>query len=645
MNYIQFDKSKLPNLEYSLFKEIVRTNRSGAYLSTSILGCNTRKYHGLLVCPIDKFGGESYVLLSSMQCSVIQNEKIFNLGIQEYKGDYFEPKGHKYMCDYAASPTTKLTHRVGGVILTQEFILASNENQILIKYTLEDTHDSDVTLRLKPFLAFRSIHELTHENMDINTHYTEVKNGVKFQPYAALPELYIQANKAIDYVAMPDWYRNVEYIKERYRGYDYTEDLYVPGYFEFKIKKGESVVLSASLFDTPTTGLKTKFTNEVKRRTPKDNMLHFLMNAGQQFIERKDKLVMLKAGYHWKRPQLRDMFISLAGLAVHQDDKKTYTEILDDSIPYLHRLYIDEAAMNNTSIDVPLWFFYCINEMERFVPRYIDTKKYFNTMNDLLEHYWNGVPGKMHRQDNGLIYARNEGEPQTWMNAKTHDGYIVTPRYGCAVEVNALWYNAIATSIEVAQKTNNKKFVSTWQPRLEMVGNAFINTFVNPNGSLYDYVDCDYKSASIRPNMLIAAGLKYSPLSKEQKKQILDITTRELLTPRGIRSLSPNDEKYTANIEGNENERAMTLHNGPAYPWLLSFYADLMVDIHRNSGISQLKKIINTWEPELQEHGIGTISERYNGNPPHQAKGAISMAWNVAALLKLIKLTETKQPK
>ncbi len=642
MNYIQFDKSKLPNLEYSLFKEIVRTNRSGAYLSTSILGCNTRKYHGLLVCPIEKFGGESYVLLSSMQCSVIQNEKIFNLAIQEYKGDYFEPKGHKYMYDYAASPTTKLTHRVGGVILTQEFILASNENQILIKYTLEDTHDSDVTIRLKPFLAFRSIHELTHENMALNTHYTEVKNGVKFQPYAALPELYIQASKAVDYIAMPDWYRNVEYIKERYRGYDYTEDLYVPGYFEFKIKKGESVVMSAALFDTPTTGLKTKFSNEVKRRTPKDNMLHFLMNAGQQFIERKDNLVMLKAGYHWKKPQLRDMFISLAGLAMHQEDKKTYIEILDDSIANLRRFYIDEAAQNNTSIDVPLWFFYCVNELERFTPRYIDVKKYFTIMNDLLEHYWSGVPGKMHRQDNGLLYARNEGEPQTWMNAKRHDGYIVSPRYGCTVEVNALWYNAIATSIDVANKIGNKTFINEWLPRLDMVGKSFIETFVNPDGSLYDRVDCDYCSPHIRPNMLIAAGLKYTPLSREQKKHILDITTRELLTPRGIRSLSPNDEHYTPNIEGDENARAMVLHNGPAYPWLLSFYGDLLIELHRNSGISQIKKIIATWEPELQEHGIGTISERYNGNPPYQAKGAISMAWNVAALLKLIKLTETK---
>ena len=641
MNYIQFDNSKLPNLEYSLFKEIVRTNRSGAYMSTSILGCNTRKNHGLLVCPLEKFGGESYVMLSSLQCSVIQNDKIFNLGIQQYKGDYFEPKGHKYMCDYSAAPTTKMTHRVGGVVLSQEFILAGHENQVLIKYTLEDAH-SATTLRLKPFLAFRSIHELTHENMDANTHYVEVENGAKFQLYRDFPELFIQANKKVDYIAMPDWYRDVEYIKERYRGYDYTEDLYVPGYFEFPIKKGESVVVSAALFEAHTSGLKAKFTNEVKHRTPKDSMLHFLINAAQQFIERKNDTVMLKAGYHWKKPQLRDMYVALAGLAAYQDDKKPYAEIFEESLKNLKRLYIDEAAMNNTSIDVPLWFFYCINEMEKFMPKHIDAKKHFDLMTALLNHYWNGVPGKMHRQDNGLIYARNEGEPQTWMNAKTSWGQLVTPRYGCAVEVNGLWYNAIATTLEVAKKLKKTDFIDAWQPRLDQVGASFLETFCNGKGYLYDYVDCDYKSESVRPNMLIAAALKHSPLNKEQKKQVLDTTTRELLTPRGIRSLSPNDEKYLASIEGNEDERLLRLHQGPAYPWLLSFYGDLMIDIHHNSGVSQLKRIIETWEPELQDHGLGTIGERYNGNPPHQVKGAISMAWNVAAILKLMKLIDTK---
>lgn len=639
MKYIQFDNSKLPNLEYSLFKEIVRSNRAGSYMSTSILGCNTRKYHGLLVCPLENMGDENYVMLSSLECSVVQHDKTFNLGIQQYKDEYFEPKGHKYMCEYTVDPIDKMTHRVGGVVLSQEFVLSRNENQVLIKYTLEDAH-SDTLLRLKPFLAFRKIHELQHENMHVNTHYTEIPNGVKFCLIDGFPELSIQANKKIEYVAVPEWYRDIEYIKERYRGYGYREDLFVPGFFEFPIKKGESVVVSASLCEATPSGLKAKFAREQSKRTPKDSYRNVLLNAAQQFILRRRNDVMLKAGYHWKGPQLRDMLIALTGLAAFQDDQKVFAEIFESSLPNLRRLYIDQAANNNTSIDVPLWFFYCVNEMERFMPKHIRANEHFAFMSDLLNHYWIGVPGKMHRQDNGLIYARNEGQPQTWMNATTSYGMLITPRYGCAVEVNALWYNAIATTLEVAQNLKQKEFVSIWRPRLEMIGRSFLNTFCHDEGYLYDYVDGQYKSPTMRPNQLIAAGLKHSPLSREQKKNILDFCTRELLTPRGLRSLTPKDDKYIGAIEGNEDERALATHQGTAYPWLLTFYADVMIEVHRNSGISQLRRIVADFESEMTEHCIGTVSECYNGNPPYQAKGAISMAWNVAAILKLMYLID-----
>ncbi len=641
MKYIQFDNSKLPNLEYSLFKEMLRSNRAGAYMSTSNLGSNTRKYHGLLVCPLKEFGNQDYVMLSSLECSVVQHDKTFNLGIQEYKNEFFEPKGHKYMCEYTVDPTSKMTHRVGGVVLSQEFILVENENQILVKYTLEDAH-SDTLLRLKPFLAFRQIDALVHENMEVNTHYTEIANGAQFCLYRGFPALNLQASKKVDFVAMPDWYRDVEYIKERYRGYNYQEDLYVPGYFEFPIKKGESVIFSASLSEAAPAGLKNKFTREVKSRHAKDSLKNVLINAAQQFILRQEDQVMLKAGFHWKGPQLRDMLVALTGLAVFQEDQRVYAEIFESALPHLRELYIENAARNNTSIDVPLWFFYCVNEMERFMPKHIKLSEHFALMNDILTHYWDGVPGKMHRQDNGLIYARNEGQPQTWMNSTTSYGMLVTPRYGCAVEVNALWYNAIATTIEVAKKLKQKEFVSIWQPRLDMIGGAFLATFCNEKGFLYDYVDGEYKSPTMRPNQLIAAGMCYSPLTREQKKTILDFTTKELLTPRGLRSLTPKDDKYLGAIEGNEDERALAKHQGTAYPWLLTFYADVMIEVHRNSGIAQLRRVVEAFESEITEHCIGTISECYNGNPPYQAKGAISMAWNVAAILKLMYLIESK---
>ncbi len=643
MKYIQFDSSKLPNLEFSLFKEVLQTNHAGTYMSTTITGCNTRKYHGLLVCPIKDLGGH-YVMLSSMQCSILldNNSKSFNLGVQQYEGDIFQPKGHKYLVDYEAAPSSTMTYRVGGVTISQQFILSRNEDQLLIRYTAEEAPSSFV-MRLKPFLAFRNIHELTHQNMQADTHYNDEENGVSFCLYKGFPRLFIQGSKSVDFVAMPDWYKNVEYIKERYRGYGYSEDLYVPGYFEFKLKQGESVIISASLDPAQVKSLKSKFSREVKARVPKENMKDMLINAAQQFPERQaDGSLMLKAGFLWKDPQLRDTFLSLAGLQIFQDDKKPFLEILNTAIKNMSSLYIEQSSNNNTSIDVPLWFFYCINELERFNGKGFKAADYYDVMKNLLDHYWNGVPGKMHRQDNGLIYARQEGHPQTWMNAKTTYGHMVTPRYGCAVEVNALWYNAIATTLEIAQAKKDKKFIETWQSRLEQVGQAFLQTFAKEDGTLYDRVDDQYKSPKTRPNQVIAAGLKFSPLSREQKKAITDVATAKLLTPRGLRTIAPDSEDYHGAVEGNPDERAMALHQGTAYTWLLGFYADAMIAVYKNSCVAQLRRIVEGIEPAISEHGIGSLSECYNGNPPYVSHGAISMACSVAAALKLIHIVESK---
>ncbi len=498
-------------------------------------------------------------------------------------------------------------------------------------------------MKLRPFLAFRNVHELTHQNLDADTHYNSVENGASFCLYKGFPNLYIQGSKPMDFVAMPDWYRDVEYLQERYRGYGYREDLYVPGFFELKMQEGDSIVISASLEPTNTKQLKAKFTREEKKRPAKDSLLSVLINAAQQFTEREaDGQLMLKAGFHWKRPQLRDTFLALPGLLIYQKDRKPFDEILRTCLPNLRRLYIEQASTNNTSIDIPLWFFRCLNEMERFRDDKFDKAEYYDTMKDLLEHYWTGVPGKMHRLDNGLIYARNEGHPQQWMNAQTSYGHMVTPRYGCTVEVNALWYDAIATTLEVAERKKDKAFIEIWKPRLDQIGKAFLDTFLKPDGTLYDRTDGEYKSPKLRANQIIAAGLKYSPLSREQKKAIVDQATSKLLTPYGLRSLSPESEEYHGAVEGDEDERAICAHQGTAYPWLLSFYADALMAVHKNSCMAQLRRLAEGFEDVVKDHGIGSISESYNGNPPYKSEGCISMATSVAAVLKLLKLIEPK---
>lgn len=637
----QVDKTKLSNLEYSLFRETLRTNRSGAYSSTTITGCNTRKYHGLLVCPISDDSDELYVMLSSLQCSVIQRDKIFNLGLQQYQDSHFEPKGHKYIWDFETSPTPTVTYRVGGVIIKQELMLSANEHQVMIRYTLVEAH-SPTKLRLKPFLAFRNIHELTAQNMEADTRYSEVKNGISLKLYKSLPVLYMQTNKKTDFVPVPDWYRNIEYFKEKNRGYDYREDLYVPGYFETDIEKGESVIFVAGLKESATSSLKSKFTRELNSRIPRDTMFNNLVNSAQQFIVQRNNKTTLLAGYPWYKEQLRDSLVALPGLSLYQKDKKPFLDVLATSIESIKNNYLlkDKSSIELKEVGVPLWLFNTLHKSPHLFGKSGYMKTYRQLLRDILNFYKEGVPNQMHIMENGLIYACRENYPLTWMNAMA-ENKPATPRYGSPVEVNALWYNAIAVMVEDARAQKDKKFLAEWEPMLNKLGETFADLYwYEEKGYLYDNIYKDCKDKSIRPNQIIAAALQYSPLSKDQKKSVLDTVMRELVTPRGVRSLSPQDPHYKGIVEGNQDERAYALNQGSAYPWLLAFVAEAQLSINNKSAMSVLKRIVEEFENEMTQHCLGTISEFYDGNPPHQGRGAISMAWNVAALLQTINIIE-----
>ena len=286
MSYLQFEKTLLTNLQEALPKEILRTNRSGAYSSSSIVDCNTRKYHGLLVVPVPEIDDNTHVLLSSLDETVIQHGAEFNLGLHKYAGDVYSPNGHKYLREFTWDKIPTTVYRVGGVILRKEKVFQHFHNRVLIRYTLVDAH-SVTTLRLRPFLAFRAANQLTHENSAVNRNYEEVDNGIKTCMYDGYPYLYMQTNKKAEYVFTPNWYKGIEYPKDQELGYDYSEDLYVPGYFEFNIKKGESVIFSAGLEEINTRTLKKTFDEEIEVHTSRDSFHHCLINAAHQFHNKK----------------------------------------------------------------------------------------------------------------------------------------------------------------------------------------------------------------------------------------------------------------------------------------------------------------------------------------------------------------------
>ena len=642
MSYLKFDKSNLVNLEYSLTREVLRSNRAGSYISTTISGCNTRKYHGLLICPISGLEGDKHLLLSSLDETVVQHGAEFNLGIHKYEGDHYEPKGHKYIRDFDAEFVPKTTWRVGGVVLTKERLLVENEEQALVRYTLVEAN-SPTILRFKPFLAFRSIHQLSKANMYANTKYVPVAEGIKIKLYDGYPFLHMQFSKAAEFIAVPHWHNHIEYSKEKERGFEYQEDLYVPGYFEIPIEKGESIIFSASTTEAKPASLKAKFTKESGKRVPRSSFLNSMKNAAQQFIMRSGRQTDIIAGFPWYTGVTRQTFVALPGLTLSHGDQETFEQVLDTQLAGLKNglfpVLCAKPASGYAAMDVPLWFFWTVQHL------YSDKKcaqfiwdKYGAAMVQILNAFRFGTDFGIKMHENGLIGSDVHDWPLTWMDSMI-DGKPVVKRFDRPVEVNGLWYNAVCLALELAQVNQDKAFIEEWEDLPALIAKSFVDQFWSDEfGFLADSVSETQKDWTVRPNMVIAAAMDYTPLDREKQKAILSIAKRQLLTPRGLRTLSPEHPFYEGVLEGNVLQREKGIHQGTVWPWLIQFFAEAYLRVHKRGGIHVVKRILEDFESDMTEHCIGTIAEMYNGNPPHSAKGAISQAWSVAAVTRLFQV-------
>ncbi len=644
MSYINFDKNQLVNLEYSLNKELLRSNRAGSYACTTILGCNTRKYHGLLVTPQPAIDGENHVLLSALDITIIQREAEFNLGIHKYPGGVYNPKGHKYFSDFTLEPIPKLTFRVGGVILSMELLLALDDERLLVRYVLEDAH-SPTILKIRPYLAFRNVHKLTRANVFVERKYEKIEHGIKYRMYTGYSNLFMQFSKQPEYTHSPDWFYNIEYDQEQSRGYDYQEDLFVPGFFEVPIIKGEAIIFSVGTSERKTSVLKKLFTTEIKQRIPRDSFENNLINSAHQFIKRRDKKTEVIAGFPWFGRWGRDTFISLPGITLAIDDPKTCKAVLDtmsselDGPLFPNVGHGNQAAYN--SVDAPLWFFWALQQYAEYTKSKESTwKEYGRKLMMILKGYRDGTMFNIKMLENGLIYAGVQGKALTWMDAVVN-GKPVTPRIGMPVEVNALWYNAIMFALEIAKLANAKSFINEWQPIADKFPEVFKETFWCKDRSyLADYVCGDYKDWTVRPNMVFATSLPYTPLHDKIRQLILERIQQELLTPRGLRSLTPKHPDYEGSYSGNQAERDIAYHQGTVWPWLLGHFAEGYLKVHGKSGLPLIKSLYEGFDSAIKEYCVGTIAEIYEGDPPHKAVGALSQAWSVGEILRMRRLIE-----
>ncbi len=644
MKYISFDKSQLINLEYSLNKEVLRANAMGAFWTSTLLCCNTRKYHGLMICPLKEKNNENYLFLSSLDETVIQNEAEFHLGIHKFPNTY-NPKGHKYVRNFEFSPISKITYRVGGVVLEKEILMIEHKMQVLIRYTLKEAH-SPTTIQLQPFLAFRNIHKLSKANFYANTKYEDVSKGIKLKMYSDLPALHMQISKTNNFFSAPDWYYNFEYEEEKRRGYDFTEDLFVPGFFEFPIKKGETVVFSASLEEEIPKMFEADFTEEMKKIPPRNNYLNCLKFAANQFIVERDNKAEIIAGYPWFGRWGRDSFIALPGLTLTDNRADICKKVLDTLTSEMKDGLFpniganDDIALN--SVDAPLWFFWAVKKYADYTEDYKAVwNQYGSKMKAVLTAYKNGTQYNISMHDNGLIYAGEEGHALTWMDAMVNDK-AVTPRIGYVVEINALWYFALSFCVDLAEESEDEAFLEEWKDLLTLIKSSFIDVFWDDKrGYLADVVCGDVVDWSLRPNQVFAASLEYSMLTEEMKRAILSIVKNELLTPKGLRTLSPNNSMYKGKYKGTQEERDNAYHQGTVWPWLLGHYAEAVLRLDGKEAVPFVQEIFSGFEEDMMIAGISTISEVYDGNPPHKPRGAISQAWSVAELLRINDLIKT----
>lgn len=635
MAFLKFNKSELVNLSYSLKREIICANKTGAYCNTSIVTCNTRRYHGLLAVPVDAFGGKKHLLLSSLDESLILNGKQFNLGIHCY-GSVYEPRGHKYIIDFEADPVPKITYRVGEIVFTKSILLVPNSDQVMIRFELVNA-PAKVKLLLTPFLAFRDIHALTDENPNARTEGWEIPNGVAFNLYEGFPDLNMQFNtKDVSFETAPCWYKGITYSDEYRRGFACKEDLYVPGHFETEMKPGDAIVFSASVELASPSGLKRKFDSFVAKAAKITTAHEQLVHCADLLKQDRGGHKMITAGFSWLYTGLlRETLEALPGLSLYANgDKAEFEEILDNLIAdNQERLF-----HRTTQVEAPLRL---ADTLERYIEFGADPKavwkKYGPTVKGILESYLPGRRVEVAMQPNGLLWAQLDHWALSWMNTYV-DGNPVTERAGYQVETNAMWFQSVLFAVTMERKysQSDSAFLKEWSHILDLIRENFQNTFWNAcAGYLADYVDNAGQHLEVRPNMLYALVGEDIPVEPEIARRVLQVIDNELVTRRGIRTLSPRHSEYKGVYEGSQTDRDLAYYNGCCLTSLLGPYCEVCFKMKGAAFLNKAQWLVNGFYEDLNKHGVGAFSELYDGDPPHEPHGAISSALSTAALLEV----------
>jgi len=626
-------------------REWLETNGVGGYASSTVCGINTRRYHGLLVAATKPPVGR-VVLLSKLDERITIGRSAIDLGANQFPGA-IHPRGFKHLLSFERGLFPTFEYAAEGVRIRKTIAAIHGENTTVIVYELLESA-VDVTLELRPFIAGRDYHSLVHANEGIHRDASFEDGVFALQPYDGLPTLFLSVPDGAFHPA-PDWYFNFEYAIEQERGLEAHEDLFTPGTFTRLFGKGAALVVIASTSDPRGRDGLALFEEERRRREATANAAPMpgrfgraLTLAADQFIVRRgaDRKTII-AGYHWFTDWGRDTMIALPGLCLttgrYEDARSillAFAECASEGM--LPNCFPDggQAPEYNT-VDATLWFFIAA---QRYLERSGDEAFVRDTLlpvlRDIVAWHERGTRHNIHVDDDGLLTAGSEGDQLTWMDAKVGD-WVVTPRHGKAVEVNALWFNALTILANLEQRWGFSDASIAHAAAAERVRVRFREVFWNEAGNtLFDVVRGEERDASIRPNQIFAISLPHPLLDGTDAENVLRIVEQHLLTPRGLRSLSPEDPRFIGTYIGGPRERDAAYHQGTVWSWLLGPYITALVRVRGEAGIAEGQRILKAFQPHLEESCIGTISEIFDGSPPHAPRGCAAQAWSVGEILR-----------
>jgi len=645
---IRFGQSDCRNLDFSRRREWLETNGLGGFASSTVSGMNTRRYHGVLVAAL-KPPVERYVLLSKLEETVRVNGTSFDLSANRYPGAV-HPRGFEYLSEFRLDPFPVFTFTVDGVEIEKTIFMVHGENTTVVQYAIRKASSSArVELELRPLIAFRDYHSTTHENGALNATVAEQPGALTFAPYANLPALHLSHNGGT-VEAAGRWYRNFEYDEERERGLDYREDLFNPCLLRFDLRRTREAAVIASTEPHDISDASKMRQAEISRRTQviarapiHSEFVQTLCTAADQYVVARGEQKTVIAGYHWFSDWGRDTMIALPGLTLVTGRFDTAREILRSFARHVDRGMLPnrfpdagEAPEYNT-VDATLWFF----EATRAYLAYSGDLDFirnelYPVLDEIIAWHLRGTRHGIKVDSNGLLVSGEPGVQLTWMDAKVGD-WVVTPRHGKPVEIQALWYNALCIMEDLAQELGDQTARRRYRAMATLAHWSFNRLMWNEtDGCLFDVINGGPPDASIRPNQIFAVSLPYTMLSPERAKGVVKTIEQHLLTPYGLRTLAPSDPRYAGRYEGDQRSRDGAYHQGTVWPWLMGPFITAYVKVH--GGSDEARRKAEDWLRPLASHiadaGLGQISEIFDGEVPHRPTGCIAQAWSVAEVLR-----------